>query len=179
MGHKYSREEILEGALDAAFAEGLSRLSFGQVARRLGASDRVVVYYFPTVDDLATNVLLALGGRLRETLAPAFTAPVPDHRALARAAWPVLSRPAADPVFALFLEANGLAAGGRAPYRTVVPRLVEEWIGWAEALLTGDPADRRAEAEAAIVLVDGLLLLRQLAGPEAADRAAERMGLTG
>ncbi|MFI5837850.1 hypothetical protein ACIA5A_29650 [Micromonospora sp. NPDC051300] len=100
---------------------------------------------------------------------------MPDRRALVRAAWAVLGRPAADPVFALFLEANGLAASGRAPYRTVVPRLVEEWIVWAGELLPDD-VGRRAEAEAAIALIDGLLL-RQLAGPEAADRAAGRMGL--
>jgi hypothetical protein len=36
---------------------------------------------------------------------------------------------------------------------------------------------RRSEATAAIVLVDGLLLLRQVAGPAAADDAARRLGV--
>ncbi len=40
-----------------------------------------------------------------------------------------------------------------------------------------DPEYRRAEAETAVALLDGLLLLRQLAGPDAADRAAAVFGI--
>jgi hypothetical protein len=96
-----------------------------------------------------------------------------------RAAWPILARTDADPVFALFFEASGLAATGRDPYRTLVPQLVDAWITWAAEFIAGAPARRRAEAEAAIAQLDGLLLLRQLAGPDAADRAARRIGVLG
>lgn len=177
MGHKHTRDEILDGAVATAFAEGLSRLTYGRVARHLGISDRIVVYYFPTKGDLVGEVLVSLGERLQETLAPAFASPVRDHRELVRAAWPVLARPAADPVFALFFEANGLAASGQEPYRTLVPQLVDAWLGWAAALVEGTPAHRRSEAAAAIALIDGLLLLRQLAGAPAANRAARQLGV--
>jgi hypothetical protein len=53
-----------------------------------------------------------------------------------------------------------------------VPRLITAWIDWVERLIAAPAERRRAEAEAAIGLIDGLLLLRQLGGPEAADRAA-------
>ena len=96
---------------------------------------------------------------------------------LVRTAWPTLAQPAADAVFALFFEASGLAATGREPYRTLVPQLVDGWIDWASTFITGAPAHRRAEAEAAIAVLDGLLLLRQLAGPDAAARAARRIGI--
>ena len=82
-----------------------------------------------------------------------------------------------DAIFALFLEANGLAASGREPYRTLVPQLVDAWIMWAAEYVQGTSAERRTEAETAIALLDGLLLLRQMAGPAAADRAARRIGL--
>ena len=177
MGHKHTKEEILAGALTTAFEVGLSRLTYGQVAKRLGISDRVVVYYFPSKDDLVSEVLLSLGGQLQQTLAPAFATPQADHVALARAAWPLLARPATDPVFALFFEANGLAAAGRDPFRSVVPQLVEAWIAWAAGLIQGTARQRRAEAETAIAVIDGLLLLRQLAGPAAAARAARRLGV--
>ncbi len=68
---------------------------------------------------------------------------------------------------------------GRDPYQTLMPQLVEAWIAWASEFVAGPPARRRAEAEAAIAILDGLLLLRQLAGPKAADRAARILGLTG
>jgi len=64
-----------------------------------------------------------------------------------------------DPVFALFLEANGLAASGRVPYHALVPQLVEAWITWAAEYLRGTSTQRRTEAAAS-------------------DRAAKRIGLS-
>lgn len=179
MGHKHNRDEVLAGALATAYEHGLSRLSFGRVAATLGISDRVVVYYFPTKDDLVGSVLFAVGAQLQQTLTEAFARPAADHVELLRAAWPVLARPDADPSFALFFEANGLAAAGREPYRSLVPQLVEAWIAWLATYLEGTLSQRRTEAEAAIAVIDGLLLLRLLGGADAADRAAQRLGIRG
>ncbi len=177
MGHKHTREEILDGAVAVAFDDGLSQLTYGRVAKRLGISDRVVVYYFPTKDDLIGAVILSMGGQLQTTLGAAFAEPADDHLSIVRAAWPLLARPDTDAVFALFFEANGLATAGREPYRTLVPQLVVGWIDWLTHVLGGDADRRRDEAAAAVAIVDGLLLVRQLAGPDAADRAARRLGV--
>ena len=177
MGHKHTKEEILAGALATAFDIGLSQLTYGRVAKRLGINDRTVVYYFPTKDELIGDVLISMGIQLQQTLAPAFASPRADHIELLRAAWPLLARPEADPIFALFFEANGLAATGREPFSTVVPQLVEIWIAWAAEFIHGTPKQRRTEAETALAVIDGLLLLRQLGGGAAADRAARRLGI--
>jgi AcrR family transcriptional regulator len=148
------------------------------VAKRLGISDRIVVYYFPTKDDLTTEVIGAVSAQLLGALADAFTEQATDHVALARRAWPVLANTGNDPVFALFFEATGLAAAGQAPYAALVPQLVAAWIDWvAEFIDQGDGEARRQEAEAAVALLDGLLLLRQMVGPEAAERAARGQGI--
>lgn len=178
MGYRHSRDDILGGALAVAFDHGLSQLTFGRVAKRIGISDRIVVYYFPSKNELVADVLVAVGTQLQQTLESAFDAPVNHHVQLVRSAWPVVAHPDADPAFALFFEANGLAAAGREPFRTLVPQLVESWIDWVAEFFTGTLAQRRTEAETAIAVLDGLLLLRQLAGPEAADRAAARVGAT-
>lgn len=177
MGHKHTKSEILDGALAVAFADGLSNLTFGRVAKHLGINDRIVVYYFPTKDDLVGEVLVVMGLQLQETLAVAFDAPAADHLDLLSRAWPVLAHADADPVFALFFEASGLAAIGREPYRSLLPELVDAWITWTAEFVTGTRARRRAEAEAAVATIDGLLLLRQLAGPNAARRAARTLGI--
>jgi AcrR family transcriptional regulator len=178
MGYRHTKEEILDGALALALDDGLSQLTFGRVAKRLAINDRTVVYYFPTKDDLISDVIVAMGLQLQETLAPAFATPAATHIDLIRAAWPVLAHPDADQVFALFFEANGLAATGREPYRTLIPQLVQMWIDWVAEYVAGSPTQRRTEAETAIAIIDGLLLLRQLAGPDAAERAAHRLGIT-
>ena len=116
MGYRHTKEEILDAALAAASEDGLSQLTFGRVAKRIGISDRTVVYYFPTKEDLVGEVLIALATRLQETLAPAFASPATDHIELLRNAWPILASTDADPVFALFFEAAGLAAAKREPY---------------------------------------------------------------
>jgi AcrR family transcriptional regulator len=175
MGHKHTKEEILDGAVAAALADGLSNLTFGRLAKRLGIADRTIVYYFPTKALLIAEVVAALGMVLQETLAGAFSKPATDHLELARAAWPSLARAEADPIFALFFEAVGLAAAGQQPYDSLASQIIESWIDWMAGFLSGTPERRRSEAEAALAVIDGLLLLRQLAGPAAADRAASRL----
>ena len=177
MGHKYTKDQILGGAVDVARQHGLSQLTYGRVAEHLGVTDRMVVYYLPTKDDLISEVITSVGLQLQQTLVEAFTDTAADHRDLLRAAWPVLATPHADPVFALFFEAAGLAAAGREPYRSLVPLLVTGWIDWAAGFIQGDDETRSAEAVAAVATVDGLLLVRQLAGGDAADRAAARLGI--
>ena len=177
MGYRHTKQEILDGALAAALDDGLSQLTFGRVAKRLGINDRTVVYYFPTKEALITEVVMSMGLQLQETLGAAFATPAANHLELARAAWPVLARDETDQIFALFFEANGLAATGRAPFATLVPQLIEAWIDWVMLFLAGSARERRAEAEAAIAVIDGLILLRLLAGPAAARRAAKRLGV--
>lgn len=174
MGHKHSREQILAGAYAEALEHGLSRLTFGSVARRLGTSDRIVVYYLPSKDDLVVQVLHAAGAELQAVLG-ATTGTADGHRTLLRMMWSHVARPEVDAVMGLYFEAMGLASGGVEPYRSVARELVEGWTTWVAEHLDVPPAVARDEAEACVALLDGLLLMRRLAGPEAADRAAVRL----
>jgi AcrR family transcriptional regulator len=175
VGYRHTKDEILEGAITAALDEGISQLTFGRLAKRLGISDRIVVYYFPTKDDLVNEVLGALGSQLEAALAAMIVAPCADHRDLVRVAWPILATSEVDPVFALFFEAAGLATAGREPYQSFVPQLMAGWIAWAADRIDGPPARRRVEAAAAIATIDGLLILRQLLGPDTANQAAKAL----
>ncbi len=177
MGHKYTREQILDGAVELVLADGLGALTFGRLAKRMGTSDRVVVYYFPNKSTLTGEVLLDIGNRLQGALARAFTEPATDHRQLARAAYRVLARDDTDAIFAVYFEACGLAAAGAQPYRDLAAALLDGWVDWLSGFFRGTVKHRRAEAEATLVLIDGVLLMRQLAGPQAADRAAKALGV--
>lgn len=179
MGHKHSRETLLDAALAVVAAEGLHRLSFGKVAARAGTSDRVVVYYFPTKDALIEAVLAAVGDGLRAGLAAALDqTSATDHRDLVRRAWVVVRTPEAQAPIAAYVEAIGLAAAGVAPYTSMVGEVVGSWTAWFEQHLEGTAARRRSEAVAALTVLDGLLLVRVAGGPVIADEAARALGVT-
>ncbi|MGU3435890.1 TetR/AcrR family transcriptional regulator [Actinomycetes bacterium M1A6_2h] len=175
MAQKHSRDDMLTVALDLALEQGLSRLTFGRLASRLGISDRTVVYYFPTKDDLVTSVLSVVAERLQDVLVTAFTTPMSHHRALVATAWPVVARPEFDAMFGLYFEAIGQATAGIEPYRSLASNLMDGWIEWLAGYVVGDPEFKYGEAAAALALLDGLLLMRQLAGPSAANGAAIRL----
>jgi len=177
MGHKYTREQMLERAVELALAQGVGALTFGRLAKRMGTSDRVIVYYFPSKTTLVSDVLVEIGNQLQAVLAQAFTEPATGHRQLARAAYGVLARDDTDAIFAVYFEACGLAAAGAQPYRDLAAALVDGWVGWLSGFFRGNPKQRRAEAEATLALIDGVLLMRQLAGAQAADRAAKALGM--
>lgn len=179
MGYRHSRDEMLDAAVAVVGEVGLGGLTFARVAERLGTSDRMVVYYFPTKADLVTAVVTALGGQLQVVLAEAFGSDPHDVDDLVARAWPVLATEAADRVFAVFFELVGAASAGQEPAATLAPALLEAWVAWLEPRVTGaTPDERRARALATVARVDGLLLVRRLLGPDAAD-AAVRAQLDG
>jgi len=172
MGYRHSRDEILAGATAFVLERGLSELSFGRLAKRLGMADRTVVYYFPTKEQLVGDVLAVLGLQLQQVLADAFGPDPLPPADLARRAWPVLAGDDAARVFAVFFEMNGLAGAGIEPYPGMAAALTGAWTDWVTPRIAAPPARRRAEALALVARVDGLLLVRQILGAEAADQAA-------
>ena len=172
MSHRrHSPHEILLAAVNTAMEKVLGALTYGSVGRRLGISDGTVVYYFPTKSDLATAVLSVLGKQLKETVAGALDAEPVRVGELLEHVWPENDR-----VFNLFFQVVGLASDGSEPYRSAVRGLVSDWADWLEPRIVASAGcSQLAKLEtalAALAQIDGLLLLRNVAGAGAAYLAA-------
>lgn len=164
--------------MQVASSEGLHRVTFGRVATAAGVSDRVVVYYFPNKDALLTAVLETVGEQLQSVLGAALDGHRPTtHQQLVALAWPVIADEEARTVASLYVEALGLAAAQVPPYAELAAAVVTAWEQWLTEVLEGPEPDRRAEAAAALALIDGLLMVLLAAGPATADRAARALGV--
>lgn len=173
---RHSSGQILATAVATALDEGLGSLTYGAVARRLGISDRMVVYYYPTKNRLVEAVLGEIGAQLREAVAASVSASPVTFETLLQCSWPVLATPAGDRVFRLFFQLVGLAGNGSEPYRSAARGLIEDWVDWLAPLMVArEGCTPRQAALAALARIDGLLLLRQAAGARAANLAAQAM----
>ena len=178
MGYRHSADQILDAAVAIALESGIAAVTYGSVGTRLSVSSRTVVYYFPTKLDLVTAVIGALGADMVVLLEAAFGSEPRSPKELMARAWPVLTTPTADRVFALYFEIVGLASSGQAPYDDLASDLVGGWVDWLAPRVRGSSeAVRRRRALAAVGQIDGLLLLRQILGAEAADAAAREAGV--
>lgn len=178
VGYRHSADDILDAAVAIALESGIAALTYASVGSRLSISGRTVVYYFPTKLDLVNAVTGALVADMVGLLEEAFGSEPLGETDLMRRAWPVLTTPTADKVFALYFEIVGLASSGQAPYGALATGLVAGWVDWLEPRVRGSTvAVRRRRALATVGQIDGLLLLRHVLGGEAADEAALAMGI--
>lgn len=154
------RRALVDGAAQYVLRHGLTGLSLRPLAAALGTSDRMLLYYFSSKDELVGEVLRALSAGLQGLLA----ASIPDARVpvarLVAAADALLAQPELRPSGAVSLELFGLAARGTEPYASAAAAILGEWIDWAEQRIAGPARGRRARAIGAVACIEGMLVLR-------------------
>ncbi|HMQ27090.1 MAG TPA: TetR/AcrR family transcriptional regulator [Acidimicrobiales bacterium] len=170
------RDELLDGAVAWTIEHGLADLSLRPLAKALGTSDRMLLYYFGTKDDLVAAIV----DRAADGLAAALELVLPElsrsPKAFVDGIWGLLTDPAAQGVVDLFLELFVLTRRRGEPYRSASSRVVARWIELATPALVsmGLPA-RQAPGvvAAALAQLDGGILLAA-AGATDAQLAAVR-----
>ena len=170
------RDELLDGAVAWTIEHGLADLSLRPVAKALGTSDRMLLYYFGTKDELVAAVV----DRAADGLAGALELVLPElsrsPKAFVEGIWGLLTDPAAQGVVDLFLELFVLTRRRGEPYASASARVIERWLELAApGLVAMGVPSRRAEGTvaAALAQLDGGILLAA-AGASDAQLAAVR-----
>lgn len=156
------RNELVDGALDYVLEHGLLGLSLRPLATALGTSNRMLIYYFGSKEQLVDAVLAQAQDRLGASVSATAAAPssVPD---LVRQLWAALGHPHAAQVARLYLEICLMAAQDPLRWRHAPARLREPWRDPLRVGLTalGAPTTQ-VDALADLILdtLDGLSLDR-------------------
>lgn len=170
------RDELLDGAVAWTIGHGLADLSLRPMAKALGTSDRMLLYYFGTKDELVAAVV----DRAADGLAAALELVLPElsrsPKAFVDGIWGLLTDPAAQGVVDLFLELFVLTRRRGEPYASASARVIERWLELgAPALVAMGVPSRQAPGVVAATLaqLDGGILLAA-AGAADAQLAAVR-----
>jgi AcrR family transcriptional regulator len=159
------KQELLSAVVADLQANGIGDRSLRDIAAAVGTSHRMLIHHFGSREGLVTEVVRHVEAEQRAFLT---SVDVPPDR-LSAVMWERLREPAVWPNERLFFECYARAARGEAPYASLLPGLVDDWL---DAFAPADPEDpaaikARAEARLSLALFRGLLL--DLVGTE--DRA--------
>jgi AcrR family transcriptional regulator len=155
------RQELLvDSALGYVLRCGVADLSLRPLAAALGTSDRMLVYHFGSKRALIEQLLDRASTDLASMVLTEMAAEGTSGERLQRL-WDRLAGAEVEPYLRLWFEVQGLAAMGREPYATAVPRLLAAWLDLSAAVL-GDlgvsPDQARRIATVEVAAIQGLLL---------------------
>lgn len=135
---------------------GLHTSGLRAIARSVGISDRMIMYYFETKEDLVSEALLLIG----EQMAASTEAAIPRGNASAKAILDTLTESLRSDevraVMRLWFEIIGLAMRGQDPYR----RTAEHLLARSEAQIRSKlRSDQKHKAPEVLAALEGSIML--------------------
>ena len=147
------REALLDRIVDYVHAHGVADLSLRPLSKAVGASPRVLLYYFTSKDDLVLEVVARARERQRRLFERLKEQQAETALDACRAVWDVMSAPKSEPAFRLFFEIYGLALRDPKRYADFLRSAVGDWLAYIErSFLRMGHAPQDARAIATVVL---------------------------
>lgn len=150
------RQEIVVAVADHLLREGFGNSGLRALAKSVGISDRMIMYYFDTKEVLVSEALLLLADNFAEGLHHI----LPDRQASGSRIVGALVDGAlaenAKPMLTLWFEIVGLAVRGDEPYKTTASLFLDRWEGFIRSKL---PQNQRHRATALLAQVEGEVMI--------------------
>jgi len=143
-------EELLDTIVVYLTKHGLADLSLRPLAKAVGSSPRVLLYYFGSKEKMVVKVLAELRKRQRTLYGQMEAATFEEA---CRTVWKHMSAPESEPLFRLFFEAYGIALRHPQLYKDFLLATIEDWLKLvAGPLCSGGYTDSQARAFATVLL---------------------------
>ncbi len=140
------RAELLDRAVDYVCRHGLAQLSLRPLAKAVGSSPRVLLYYFESKESLVVEIVRR--GRTRQrAMMSALKLTTLSPREVSRSLWREWSKPEWEPLTRLSFEVYSLALSDPERFPGFLDGYVEEWLDALE-VCTMLPGYARAQARA-------------------------------
>jgi AcrR family transcriptional regulator len=159
--HAQKRAEIVLAVAGHLLREGFANSGIRALADSAGISDRMLMYYFETKEELIASALTLMA----ESMSAGLDALLPRRPVAATTIVDVMVQAAAredqKAVLRLWFEIIGLAIRGQEPYRSTVNRILAQWELWiSDRLRPG----QKEQAATVLAQIEGLLMLKLLEG---------------
>ena len=146
-------EELRAAIVCYLTAHGLADLSLRPLAKAVGSSPRVLLYYFGSKEKMVVDILAEIR---RQQLAGFGEISGATFGEACRLTWKRMSAPDSEPLFRLFFEAYGIALRRPRLYKDFLRATIEDWVNLVAEELCRD-GHRREDAQAfATVVLSGL-----------------------
>lgn len=120
--------ELLDRITAYFGTHSIANLSLRPLAKAVGTSPRVLLYYFGSKEELIEHVLARLRERQRVAFDQLRKAEVPSPREACRLAWQFISAPQWRPHYRLFFEIYALALRDPARHAEFLHGALDEWL---------------------------------------------------
>lgn len=156
---KLKRQEIVQAVASHLVQEGFANSGIRALASSAGISDRMLMYYFETKEELIADALQLLAENMATTLGQLLPErPTPSSDILS-AASKAAEQPAMQAALQLWFEMVGLAVRGAEPYSRTVNQILDDWEHWIQRRLRSDQQHRAREL---LAHIEGELMLQLL-----------------
>ena len=153
------REEIVLAVAGHLVREGFANSGIRALASSAGISDRMLMYYFDTKEELIASALMVLAANMSAGL----EALLPKQPFPASTIVEVMVKSASHKdqkaVLRFWFEIIGLAIRGQEPYRSTVRHILEQWELWISDRLR---AGQKKQAASVLAEIEGTLMLALL-----------------
>jgi AcrR family transcriptional regulator len=128
------RSALLDRIVDYVHKNGVADISLRPLARAVGSSPRVLLYYFGSKEDLIVEVVARARERQRRLFERVQAQASDTAIDVCRAVWSIMSAPKAESAFRLFFDIYGLALKDPKRYADFLLHAVGDWLSFI-----GDP----------------------------------------